>query len=57
MANGNRGMGRGLAAILSPTIPPEGSAAPPELRRLPVDPIIPTPASPGRLRPGGAAGL
>ena len=36
MANGNRGMGRGLAAILSPTIPAEGSEPTPELRRLPV---------------------
>ena len=46
MANGNRGMGRGLAAILSPTIPPEGSAAAPELRRLPVDLIAPNPRQP-----------
>jgi ParB family transcriptional regulator, chromosome partitioning protein len=46
VANGNRGMGRGLAAILSPTIPPEGSAAAPELRRLPVDLIAPNPRQP-----------
>ncbi len=46
MANGNRGMGRGLAAILSPTIPPDGSDATPELRRLPVDLIAPNPRQP-----------
>ena len=34
MAERQRGMGRGLAAILSPTIPPEGSEATPELREL-----------------------
>jgi ParB family chromosome partitioning protein len=39
-------MGRGLAAILSPTIPPEGSEATPELRRLPVDLIAPNPRQP-----------
>src|SRR4051794_27367122 len=39
-------MGRGLAAILSPTIPPEGSEATPELRRLPVDLIVPNPRQP-----------
>src|SRR4051812_10561890 len=39
-------MGRGLAAILSPTIPAEGSAATPELRRLPVDLIAPNPRQP-----------
>src|ERR1700754_4937366 len=41
-----RGMGRGLAAILSPTIPPEGSEATPELRRLPVELIAPNPRQP-----------
>src|SRR4051812_5119829 len=41
-----RGMGRGLAAILSPTIPPEGSEATPELRRLPVALISPNPRQP-----------
>jgi len=46
VANGNRGMGRGLAAILSPTIPPEGSEATPELRRLPVELIAPNPRQP-----------
>ena len=46
MANGNRGMGRGLAAILSPTIPPDGTDATPELRRLPVDLIAPNPRQP-----------
>ena len=44
MAERHRGMGRGLAAILSPTIPPEGTEATPELRRLPVDLIAPEPA-------------
>jgi ParB family chromosome partitioning protein len=39
-------MGRGLAAILSPTIPAEGSEATPELRRLPVDLIAPNPRQP-----------
>jgi ParB family chromosome partitioning protein len=39
-------MGRGLAAILSPTIPPEGSEALPELRRLPVELISPNPRQP-----------
>ena len=46
MAERQRGMGRGLAAILSPTIPPEGSEATPELRRLPVDLIAPNPRQP-----------
>jgi ParB family chromosome partitioning protein len=46
VANGNRGMGRGLAAILSPTIPAEGSEPAPELRRLPVDLIVPNPRQP-----------
>jgi ParB family chromosome partitioning protein len=39
-------MGRGLAAILSPTVPAEGAEAPPELRRLPVDLIAPNPRQP-----------
>jgi ParB family chromosome partitioning protein len=46
VAERNRGMGRGLSAILSPTIPPEGSEAVPELRRLPVDLISPNPRQP-----------
>jgi len=46
VASANRGMGRGLAAILSSTIPPEGSGATPELRRLPVDLIAPNPRQP-----------
>lgn len=46
MAERQRGMGRGLAAILSPTIPPEGSEATPELRRLPVGLIAPNPRQP-----------
>src|SRR3954470_3075508 len=41
-----RGMGRGLAAILSPTIPAEGSEATPELRRLPIELIAPNPRQP-----------
>jgi ParB family chromosome partitioning protein len=41
-------MGRGLAAILSSTIPPEGSAAPPELRQLPIELIHPNPRQPRR---------
>jgi ParB family chromosome partitioning protein len=39
-------MGRGLAAILSPTIPPEGSDAVPELRTLPLELITPNPRQP-----------
>jgi ParB family chromosome partitioning protein len=39
-------MGRGLAAILSPTIPPEGSESSPELRTLPVELIAPNPRQP-----------
>src|SRR3954452_247899 len=39
-----RGMGRGLAAILSPTIDP--NETPPELRRLPVELIAPNPRQP-----------
>jgi ParB family chromosome partitioning protein len=42
-----RGMGRGLAAILSPTVPPTGEL-PPELRRLPVELISPNPRQPRR---------
>ena len=47
MAERNRGMGRGLAAILSSTIPPDGEA-PAELRRLPVELIAPNPRQPRR---------
>ena len=46
MAERPRGMGRGLAAILSPTIPPEGSESSPELRTLPVELIAPNPRQP-----------
>src|SRR5262245_34073190 len=46
VANGQRGMGRGLAAILSPTIPAEGGEAVPELRRVPVELIAPNPRQP-----------
>ena len=43
MANGNRGMGRGLAAILTPT---DNGDQSPELRRVPVDMIAPNPRQP-----------
>ncbi|WP_028064491.1 ParB/RepB/Spo0J family partition protein [Solirubrobacter soli] len=43
MANGNRGMGRGLAAILTPS---ENGDSTPELRRVPVDMIAPNPRQP-----------
>jgi ParB family chromosome partitioning protein len=46
VAERQRGMGRGLAAILSPTIPAEGSEATPELRRLPIELIAPNPRQP-----------
>jgi ParB family chromosome partitioning protein len=39
-------MGRGLAAILSPTLAPDASIEIPELRRLPVDLISPNPLQP-----------
>jgi ParB family transcriptional regulator, chromosome partitioning protein len=43
----DRGMGRGLAAILSVSKPAEGSVAPPpELRELPVELVKPNPAQP-----------
>jgi ParB family chromosome partitioning protein len=43
----DRGMGRGLAAILSVSKPAEeGAEAPPELRELPVELIRPNPAQP-----------
>jgi ParB family chromosome partitioning protein len=43
-----RGMGRGLAAILSSTQPIDGKAPHPELRQLPVDLIRPNPRQPRR---------
>ena len=46
MADRPRGMGRGLAAILSPTIPATGSEGAPELRTLPVELISPNPRQP-----------
>ena len=56
MAERPRGMGRGLAAILSPTDPAEGGEAQPELRELPVELIEPEPAPAApALRRGGAA--
>jgi ParB family transcriptional regulator, chromosome partitioning protein len=43
----DRGMGRGLAAILSVSKPAEGATAPPpELRELPVELVRPNPAQP-----------
>jgi ParB family transcriptional regulator, chromosome partitioning protein len=43
----DRGMGRGLAAILSVSKPAEGAQAPPpELRELPVELVRPNPAQP-----------
>jgi ParB family transcriptional regulator, chromosome partitioning protein len=43
----DRGMGRGLAAILSVSGPAEGEdAPPPELRELPVELVAPNPAQP-----------
>jgi ParB family transcriptional regulator, chromosome partitioning protein len=41
-----RGMGRGLAAILSPTVPADGGEAPAELRRVPIELIVPNPRQP-----------
>jgi ParB family chromosome partitioning protein len=41
-----RGMGRGLAAILSSTAPDPGEPAHPELRRLPLELIKPNPRQP-----------
>ena len=49
MAERQRGMGRGLAAILSPTIPHEGSEATGELRHLPVELIAPNPRQPRQV--------
>jgi ParB family chromosome partitioning protein len=43
-----RGMGRGLAAILSSTAPDAGEPVDPELRRLPVELIRPNPRQPRR---------
>ncbi|MEA2143666.1 MAG: ParB family transcriptional regulator, chromosome partitioning protein, partial [Solirubrobacteraceae bacterium] len=46
MAEQFRGMGRGLAAILSSTQPAEGGNPHPELRELPVELIKPNPHQP-----------
>jgi ParB family chromosome partitioning protein len=46
VADRPRGMGRGLAAILSSTQPVDGKAPHPELRELPVDLIRPNPRQP-----------
>jgi ParB family transcriptional regulator, chromosome partitioning protein len=46
VAERSRGMGRGLAAILSSTQPAEGGAPHPELRELPVELIKPNPHQP-----------
>ena len=45
MAERPRGMGRGLAAILTT---PQGSADAPDLRRLPVELVVPNPRQPRR---------
>ena len=55
MAERRRGMGRGLAAILSS---PEGAEAAGELRALPIDEIEPNPDQPRRrIDPDGLASL
>jgi ParB family chromosome partitioning protein len=46
VAERSRGMGRGLAAILSSTQPADGGAPHPELRELPVELIKPNPQQP-----------
>ena len=49
MADPSRGMGRGLAAILSSTAPEvQDGASDPELRALPVDLVVPNPRQPRR---------
>jgi ParB family chromosome partitioning protein len=48
VAERHRGMGRGLAAILSSTQPEEGGAAPRDLREIPVDLIVANPRQPRR---------
>jgi ParB family transcriptional regulator, chromosome partitioning protein len=48
VAERSRGMGRGLAAILAPTIPPDG-VAPHDLRDVPVDLIVPNPHQPRQV--------
>ncbi|MEA2291354.1 MAG: ParB family transcriptional regulator, chromosome partitioning protein [Solirubrobacteraceae bacterium] len=49
MAERPRGMGRGLAAILSSTAPDESGAAPhPDLRQLPLELVRPNPRQPRR---------
>ena len=49
MAERTRGMGRGLAAILSSTVPAaEGGEPRPELREIPVELIAPNPHQPRR---------
>ena len=48
MAERSRGMGRGLAAILTPTVPDAGGGSDPELRSLPVELIRPNPRQPRR---------
>jgi ParB family chromosome partitioning protein len=45
VAERSRGMGRGLAAILAPTLPPDGEP-PRDLREIPVDLIAPNPHQP-----------
>jgi ParB family transcriptional regulator, chromosome partitioning protein len=48
VAERSRGMGRGLSAILSSTIPAEGGHPHPELREIPLDLISPNPRQPRR---------
>jgi ParB family transcriptional regulator, chromosome partitioning protein len=45
VADTKRGMGRGLAAILAPTIPPDGEPAR-DLREIPIEMIVPNPHQP-----------
>ena len=56
MADRPRGMGRGLAAILTPTMPPDGTETDGRAARVPVDLIAPNPRQPRQqLRRGVAA--
>ena len=49
MAERSRGMGRGLSAILSSTVPvADGAESHPELREIPLDLIAPNPRQPRR---------
>jgi ParB family transcriptional regulator, chromosome partitioning protein len=48
VAERSRGMGRGLSAILSSTVPAEGGHPHPELREIPLELIAPNPRQPRR---------